>query len=51
MLTCDGQLIQDLEPNDIVRCYKNDKKIKLLKSYKRLYYEIVRDKLNWGGSF
>lgn len=49
-LTCDGQTAIDLLFGDKVAVQKSEKKIRLLKSPDRTYFEILRTKLNWGGA-
>lgn len=48
MLTIDGQEAFDLCPGSIVEVEKADQTIKLIRSCKRSYYEILRTKLKWG---
>jgi NAD+ kinase len=48
-LTFDGQLGFDFSPRDVVMVYKSEKKIKLIKSPDQSYFEILREKLMWGG--
>jgi NAD+ kinase len=50
MLTIDGQIAFDLKPNSIVEVEKASETIKLIRSCKRSYYEVLRTKLKWGGS-
>ena len=49
MLTIDGQEAFALQPGSVVEVEKADQTIKLIKSRKRSYYEILRTKLKWGG--
>jgi NAD+ kinase len=49
-LTFDGQLGFDFFGGDVVMVYKSDKKIKLIKSPDHSYFEILREKLMWGGA-
>lgn len=49
MLTVDGQESFDLNPGSIIEIEKADKTIKLIRSRKRSYYEVLRTKLKWGG--
>jgi NAD+ kinase len=49
-LTFDGQLGFDFFNGDVAVVYKSDKKIKLIKSPDHSYFEILREKLMWGGA-
>jgi NAD+ kinase len=49
-LTFDGQLGFKFSYGDIVQVHKSDKKIKLIKSPDQSYFEILREKLMWGGA-
>lgn len=50
ILTFDGQVGFDLKLGDRVVMSKSDKKIKLLRPPDQSYYEILRNKLMWGGA-
>jgi NAD+ kinase len=49
-LTFDGQLGFKFSYGDVVQVYTSDKKIKLIKSPDQSYFEILREKLMWGGA-
>lgn len=49
MLTIDGQEAFDLYPDSVVEIEKAPETIKLIRSRKRSYYEVLRTKLKWGG--
>jgi NAD+ kinase len=49
-LTFDGQVGFDLRHSDEVLIYTSEKKAKLIKSPAQSYFEILREKLSWGGS-
>jgi NAD+ kinase len=49
-LTFDGQLGFKFSYGDVVQVHKSDKKIKLIKSPDQSYFEILREKLMWGGA-
>ncbi len=49
-LTFDGQLGFQFSHGDIVQVHKSDKKIELIKSPDQSYFEILREKLMWGGA-
>jgi NAD+ kinase len=48
-LTFDGQVGFDLRYADRVAVYKSRKRIRLIKSPYQGYFEILREKLGWGG--
>ncbi len=50
MLTIDGQEAFKLNPGSTIEIEKADETIKLIRSRKRNYYEVLRTKLKWGGS-
>lgn len=50
ILTFDGQVGFDLKLGDRVVMCKSDKEIKLLRPPDQSYYEILRNKLMWGGA-
>ncbi len=47
-VTCDGQLNQNLVPNDRVIVTCNPKRIRLIHPSQHDYYQILRAKLRWG---
>jgi len=49
MLTIDGQEAFALAPDSIVEIEKAAETIKLIRSHKRSYYEVLKTKLKWGG--
>jgi NAD+ kinase len=49
-LTCDGQVGFDLLFGDRVIVRKADEPLRLIKSPDQTYFEILRTKLNWGGT-
>jgi NAD+ kinase len=49
MLTIDGQEAFNLHPDSVVEIEKASETIKLIKSRKRSYYEVLKTKLKWGG--
>lgn len=48
LLSIDGQEAFNLKPNSIVEIDKAPNTIKLIRSHKRSYYEVLRTKLKWG---
>jgi NAD+ kinase len=44
----DGREIHRIEPSSSVRVYRADKRLKLIRSARRGYYEVLRSKLKWG---
>lgn len=48
-LTVDGQFFEDLHPGDIVRIRQRKKKLPIVMSKKRNFFEVVRIKLRWSG--
>lgn len=44
----DGRETHRFEPHSSVRIYKSDKRLKLIRSARRGYYEVLRSKLKWG---
>jgi NAD+ kinase len=48
LLSIDGQEAFNLKPDSIVEIDKAPETIKLIRSHKRSYYEILRTKLKWG---
>lgn len=49
-LTFDGQVGFDLRYADRVAVYKAEERIRLIKSPDQSYFEILREKLGWGGA-
>lgn len=49
-LTCDGQIGFDLLFGDKVIIRKSEETLRLIKSPDQTYFEILRTKLNWGGT-
>ncbi|MBQ0070840.1 MAG: NAD(+)/NADH kinase, partial [Spirochaetales bacterium] len=49
VLTVDGQVYYELKANDRVVVSMSSKKMKLIKSTKRNFTEVIRDKLKWAG--
>jgi NAD+ kinase len=49
-LTLDGQVGFEFEYGDKVMIYKSNDRIKLIKSPDQSYFEILREKLMWGGA-
>lgn len=47
-LSVDGRKLLELNPDHTVRISKAEKTIKLIRSRKRSYYDILRNKLRWG---
>lgn len=50
ILTIDGQEFISLKEKDVFKIKKSLKKVKLVLSDKREYFEILREKLKWGGT-
>jgi NAD+ kinase len=50
VLTVDGQDSVSLQEKDILKIKVSPTKIKLISSGKRKYFEILREKLKWGGT-
>ncbi len=48
LITLDGQLGFPLKNNDIIKVEKSSKKTFVLKSPKKGYFEVLRNKLKWG---
>jgi len=48
ILTIDGQEAFDVHPDSVVEIEKASETIKLIRSRKRSYYEVLRTKLKWG---
>ena len=51
MLTIDGQEAFELHPNSVVEIEKAPGTVKLIRSRKRSYYEVLKTKLKWGEAF
>ena len=49
-LTLDGQVGFEFEYGDKVMIYKSNDSIKLIRSPDQNYFEILREKLMWGGA-
>ena len=49
ILTIDGQTVYTLEPGDEVRVCRSPDKVRIIRSDKRTFYEVLRTKLNWSG--
>ncbi len=49
ILTIDGQTVYTLEPGDTVRVCRSPDKVRIIRSDKRTFYEVLRTKLNWSG--
>ena len=49
MLTLDGQLLFPLKENDTITIEKSRSKALLIKSLRRNFTEVIRDKLHWSG--
>ncbi|MFA7568226.1 MAG: NAD(+)/NADH kinase [Alkalispirochaeta sp.] len=48
-LTVDGQSLTSLEPGDCVRVKASDRRAHIIRSNRRTFYEVLRNKLNWSG--
>jgi NAD+ kinase len=46
----DGKVIWDMRENDVLEVRSADKPLQLIGSPQKDYFEILRNKLNWGGS-
>ncbi|GAB1481661.1 NAD(+)/NADH kinase [Treponema sp.] len=49
LLTVDGQIVENLEPSDLVKVYKYEHKAMLLACDRKDFYIVLRTKLNWSG--
>ncbi len=49
IISFDGQLQRNLEAGDVVSIKKAGYCIKVIKSYKENYFDLLREKLDWGG--
>ncbi|HTW25200.1 MAG TPA: hypothetical protein VMD78_16480, partial [Candidatus Baltobacteraceae bacterium] len=47
-VTLDGQISIELEPEDRVRITKSAKRVALVRSPTKSYFQILRSKLRWG---
>ena len=47
-VTCDGNLVKDLKPEDEVVVYKKERPINLIHPQNHDHYATLRGKLNWG---
>ena len=50
VLTADGQLDFPLEEGDVVTVEKSMSRALLIKSVKRSFTDVIRDKLHWSGA-
>ncbi len=50
MVTFDGQISATLEKGDVIKISQSDQVTRLLVSPDRNYFEVLRDKLRWGGA-
>ncbi|RKX69823.1 NAD(+) kinase [candidate division TA06 bacterium] len=49
IISFDGQLQRNLGLGDVVSIKKGEYSIKVIKSYKENYFDLLREKLDWGG--
>lgn len=49
ILTMDGQIVTPLEPGDILHVSRSPRKIAIIRSDQRNFYEVLRTKLHWSG--
>ena len=49
-LTFDGQVGFDFFYEDVAMIHKSRERIQLIKSPDQTYFEVLRTKLNWGGT-
>ena len=49
ILTIDGQVVYALEPGDLLHICQSPRKIAIIRSDQRNFYEVLRTKLNWSG--
>lgn len=47
-LTCDGEPLTDVEPNDVVRISKHEKRLRLIHPAGHDHFATLRAKLHWG---
>lgn len=45
----DGRFVWDMKSDDVLEVQASDKPLRLISSPKKGYFEILRNKLNWGG--
>ena len=48
-LTVDGQSLTPLRPSDAVRITASDRRAHIIRSNRRTFYEVLRNKLGWSG--
>lgn len=48
-LTVDGQSLTSLDPGDVVRVRASADRAYIIRSNRRTFYEVLRNKLNWAG--
>jgi len=48
LVTLDGQEVFPLEKNDILHITRSERRLKLIQSPHRNYYQVLRQKLKWG---
>ena len=51
MLTLDGQEAFELHQDSVIEIERAAETIKLIRSLRRSYYEVLKTKLKWGGIF
>lgn len=49
-LTVDGQVVQELEPGDVLRITKSPKTLSLAMLSEMSFFEVLRQKLKWSGT-
>ena len=49
LLTIDGQMLIDLQPEDRVVIKRSEKSFRLIRPQNRNYFQVLRTKLKWGG--
>jgi NAD+ kinase len=49
LMTIDGQLVVDLQPEDRVRIARSSRTFRLVSPTNRNYFQVLRTKLQWGG--
>ena len=47
-VTYDGQSGYPLQPGDLVRVRRSERRLRLVKAAARSYFELLREKLKWG---
>ena len=50
-LTLDGQEGVELEEGDVVRVAKSSRRVMLVRSPSKDFFQVLRSKLNWGGRY